>query len=187
FVHFGAATHPTTTDSRKPRLPGLSYPSGRRDLNSGPLVPQTSALTRLRHAPRRATRYQAVSGAAPPRSATQPLFIWPRFASMDNRASLAASGSVGAQAKRGAARACERPRRRTRIGLHLFTSRRDGAVLVCVLRVLVASGSRGEGLVGARLVGDVVGCLCCLVGERVVEDVECTVAGGLQREAVAGA
>jgi hypothetical protein len=25
--------------------------SGRRDLNSGPLVPQTSALTRLRHAP----------------------------------------------------------------------------------------------------------------------------------------
>jgi hypothetical protein len=26
--------------------------SGRRDLNSGPLVPQTSALTRLRHAPR---------------------------------------------------------------------------------------------------------------------------------------
>jgi hypothetical protein len=27
-------------------------PSGRRDSNSGPLVPQTSALTRLRHAPR---------------------------------------------------------------------------------------------------------------------------------------
>ncbi len=26
--------------------------SGRRDSNSGPLVPQTSALTRLRHAPR---------------------------------------------------------------------------------------------------------------------------------------
>ncbi len=29
------------------------HPSGRRDLNSGPLVPQTSALTRLRHAPSR--------------------------------------------------------------------------------------------------------------------------------------
>jgi hypothetical protein len=28
------------------------FQSGRRDLNSGPLVPQTSALTRLRHAPR---------------------------------------------------------------------------------------------------------------------------------------
>jgi hypothetical protein len=27
------------------------FRSGRRDLNSGPLVPQTSALTRLRHAP----------------------------------------------------------------------------------------------------------------------------------------
>ena len=35
----------------KPRtLRGFSR-SGRRDLNSGPLVPQTSALTRLRHAP----------------------------------------------------------------------------------------------------------------------------------------
>ena len=33
--------------------------SGRRDSNSGPLVPQTSALTRLRHAPRRDARYQA--------------------------------------------------------------------------------------------------------------------------------
>src|SRR5437588_8145368 len=32
------------------------FESGRRDLNSGPLVPQTSALTRLRHAPRRAHR-----------------------------------------------------------------------------------------------------------------------------------
>jgi Phage integrase family len=30
--------------------------SGRRDSNSGPLVPQTSALTRLRHAPRGSTR-----------------------------------------------------------------------------------------------------------------------------------
>jgi hypothetical protein len=28
------------------------FQSGRRDSNSGPLVPQTSALTRLRHAPR---------------------------------------------------------------------------------------------------------------------------------------
>ena len=34
------------------RDPAL-FQSGRRDLNSGPLVPQTSALTRLRHAPRR--------------------------------------------------------------------------------------------------------------------------------------
>ena len=31
--------------------------SGRRDSNSGPLVPQTSALTRLRHAPRRDEAY----------------------------------------------------------------------------------------------------------------------------------
>jgi hypothetical protein len=29
----------------------FEFESGRRDLNSGPLVPQTSALTRLRHAP----------------------------------------------------------------------------------------------------------------------------------------
>ena len=35
---------------RKPRLRGFLR-SGRRDSNSGPLVPQTSALTRLRHAP----------------------------------------------------------------------------------------------------------------------------------------
>src|SRR5262249_4866079 len=34
--------------------------SGRRDSNSGPLVPQTSALTRLRHAPRGTPRYQRV-------------------------------------------------------------------------------------------------------------------------------
>ena len=37
-----------------PHLPGsLVFPfrSGRPDLNRGPLVPQTSALTRLRHAP----------------------------------------------------------------------------------------------------------------------------------------
>ena len=36
--------------NRKPCCPAL-FESGRRDLNSGPLVPQTSALTRLRHAP----------------------------------------------------------------------------------------------------------------------------------------
>src|SRR5579862_3119650 len=34
-------------------VPAGPFESGRRDLNSGPLVPQTSALTRLRHAPRR--------------------------------------------------------------------------------------------------------------------------------------
>ena len=39
----------------KPRLSGAFPQSGRRDLNSGPLVPQTSALTRLRHAPCPAT------------------------------------------------------------------------------------------------------------------------------------
>jgi hypothetical protein len=33
--------------------PDRGFQSGRRDLNSGPLVPQTSALTRLRHAPLR--------------------------------------------------------------------------------------------------------------------------------------
>ena len=37
--------------SEKPRTSGAFHRSGRRDLNSGPLVPQTSALTRLRHAP----------------------------------------------------------------------------------------------------------------------------------------
>src|SRR5438876_3477870 len=36
--------------SEKPALAGLRQ-SGCRDLNSGPLVPQTSALTRLRHTP----------------------------------------------------------------------------------------------------------------------------------------
>jgi hypothetical protein len=38
-------------ERRKPRTNGAFLQSGRRDLNSGPLVPQTSALTRLRHAP----------------------------------------------------------------------------------------------------------------------------------------
>src|SRR6185437_7216066 len=36
--------------------------SGRRDSNSGPPVPQTGALTRLRHAPQRTPPYQAPSG-----------------------------------------------------------------------------------------------------------------------------
>src|SRR5215217_4085932 len=40
-----------TGKTRKGPLSGAFSPSGRRDLNSGPLVPQTSALTRLRHAP----------------------------------------------------------------------------------------------------------------------------------------
>src|SRR5207247_6764081 len=39
----------------------------RRDSNSGPLVPQTSALTRLRHAPRRGTPYQRPHAASHPR------------------------------------------------------------------------------------------------------------------------
>ena len=41
----------TTTETKSPGLRGFLQ-SGRRDSNSGPLVPQTSALTRLRHAPR---------------------------------------------------------------------------------------------------------------------------------------
>ncbi len=43
------------TSTENPAMCGASV-SGRRDLNSGPLVPQTSALTRLRHAPWR-SRY----------------------------------------------------------------------------------------------------------------------------------
>ena len=43
-----------------------AFLSGRRDLNSGPLVPQTSALTRLRHAPRREHRIKPF----PPRRAS---------------------------------------------------------------------------------------------------------------------
>ena len=42
--------------TRKPRVSRAFLSSGRRDSNSGPLVPQTSALTRLRHAPRRCAR-----------------------------------------------------------------------------------------------------------------------------------
>src|SRR3954464_12153951 len=49
-------------ESEAPRLsPGrfrFVERSGRRDSNSGPLVPQTSALTRLRHAPCR-RRYRS--------------------------------------------------------------------------------------------------------------------------------
>ena len=40
--------------TEKPPYPG-AFPSGRADSNCRPLVPQTSALTRLRHAPRGAT------------------------------------------------------------------------------------------------------------------------------------
>jgi hypothetical protein len=45
-----------TPRMRKPRDSRAFNQSGRRDSNSGPLVPQTSALTRLRHAPRRCAR-----------------------------------------------------------------------------------------------------------------------------------
>jgi hypothetical protein len=42
----------TTPNTENALMQGV-FSSGRRDLNSGPLVPQTSALTRLRHAPLR--------------------------------------------------------------------------------------------------------------------------------------
>ena len=49
----------------------LLFESGRRDLNSGPLVPQTSALTRLRHAPSvRTLAHRLVSETAARRSRT---------------------------------------------------------------------------------------------------------------------
>ena len=44
--------------------------SGRRDSNSGPLVPQTSALTRLRHAPRPGHRSVHAANPAQARSPT---------------------------------------------------------------------------------------------------------------------
>ena len=44
------ALSPRRVSSPSPRRTA-SLESGRRDSNSGPLVPQTSALTRLRHAP----------------------------------------------------------------------------------------------------------------------------------------
>ena len=59
------------SERRKPPLRGF-HVSGRRDLNSGPLVPQTSALTRLRHAPRREARYRGGS-----RHAVTPPRCWP--------------------------------------------------------------------------------------------------------------
>ncbi len=51
-VSAGAQDPGRVTDlSSWKRPPAGPFLSGRRDLNSGPLVPQTSALTRLRHAP----------------------------------------------------------------------------------------------------------------------------------------
>ena len=58
---------------QKPALSRGFLSSGRRDSNSGPLVPQTSALTRLRHAPRpghpsghpASAEYVRTSSAAP--------------------------------------------------------------------------------------------------------------------------
>src|SRR5204862_2183742 len=47
----GGADENVLHQERKPRQVRGFLTSGRRDLNSGPLVPQTSALTRLRHAP----------------------------------------------------------------------------------------------------------------------------------------
>src|SRR5690349_2206756 len=46
-----------TPSQSKPARTGLQ--SGRRDSNSGPPVPQTGALTRLRHAPRRSQGIKA--------------------------------------------------------------------------------------------------------------------------------
>ena len=57
-----AATGATADRWRCPPISRGFLSSGRRDLNSGPLVPQTSALTRLRHAPwRRSYRLRAVT------------------------------------------------------------------------------------------------------------------------------
>ena len=49
---FCSGGDPFEAETKKPRRV-RGFQSGRRDSNSGPLVPQTSALTRLRHAPRR--------------------------------------------------------------------------------------------------------------------------------------
>ena len=54
------------SQTKNPAFAG--FLSGRRDSNSGPLVPQTSALTRLRHAPRPGHR----SGHAPSRERASP-------------------------------------------------------------------------------------------------------------------
>jgi hypothetical protein len=58
LAHTGRAA---CSAKQKPLYKGLL--SGRRDSNSGPLVPQTSALTRLRHAPRHRARYQGALAA----------------------------------------------------------------------------------------------------------------------------
>src|SRR3954453_15650111 len=89
----------------KEKAPFAGLLSGRRDSNSGPLVPQTSALTRLRHAPRRRARYQPVCdhaelGSPPPRhdSFSQ---VFQLFVSTDNTLSVSptstgtASSSLG--------------------------------------------------------------------------------------------
>src|SRR5438132_14306378 len=54
-AQLGEPSTPLSTHVATPRKsPAIgAFLSGRRDLNSGPLVPQTSALTRLRHAPSR--------------------------------------------------------------------------------------------------------------------------------------
>ena len=56
--------------TRRTRVQQIPNESGRRDSNSRPLVPQTNALTRLRHAPRRVKRSSCgrltgLDGAAP--------------------------------------------------------------------------------------------------------------------------
>jgi hypothetical protein len=85
-------------EEKAPRVRGFRK-SGRRDSNSGPLVPQTSALTRLRHAPRRQPRYQAISRHAgyrspPPRHDPICHFL-PLFVRADNMGERTAAGSPG--------------------------------------------------------------------------------------------
>jgi hypothetical protein len=62
FGH-GVGTRPKRPRSRNQWQSRLQ--SGRRDLNSGPLVPQTSALTRLRHAPWRPNLSRSLRFARP--------------------------------------------------------------------------------------------------------------------------
>ena len=60
-------TRATSAYAKTSAFPATSSQSGRRDLNSGPLVPQTSALTRLRHAPSTShSSRRLVSGKRPP-------------------------------------------------------------------------------------------------------------------------
>ena len=47
----GARRHDERREAGEPKLSGLSRKSGRRDSNSGPLEPHSSALAKLRHAP----------------------------------------------------------------------------------------------------------------------------------------